>query len=60
MTAPTTTAICPECGCEEDDHHFGDSYRDFAAQLFNDGEGSRDGPNPCGDCCNCPRDEEGN
>ena len=51
---------CPDCGCPESDHAFGDRWRSYRDQLANDGECPRDGPNPCLNCCRCGRDEEGN
>lgn len=50
---------CPDCGCAEADHAFGDEYRALTYQLVNDGECPRDGPNVCLICLSCSRDEEG-
>lgn len=51
---------CPSCDCPMDDHRFGQSYIDYAASLINDYPQMYDYedrmPNPCMDCCACPRD----
>ena len=55
---PEIIVQCQACGCAEDDHAFGDAYRNFADQLANDGESRRDGPNVCLICCVCPREPD--
>lgn len=57
---PFNNTPCPECGCAEEDHHFGLDYDEWAAAFINDVDSPRDGVNPCGECCACPRDRYGN
>ena len=44
---------CPDCGCLEDDHRFGEAYQRLVAEYNG---ARRDGPNPCGNCLECGRD----